>query len=207
MIILGIDQSIGKTAFVVYDSSTDTVILKTLPKTGGMAAKGKKFDTISYFHTKEERIHYICAKLTDVVHEYKPDAICFESLAFGASGNATRDLAELMGAMTETLMTTCSYPVGKIYKVTPTTVKAFARNFLPDNEKFDGVTKAGKQKLKKMEKPDMVRAALHRFGSDYLNGLKSSGANSGADDIADASFIALLGYELLTKELSRLSND
>jgi hypothetical protein len=82
-----------------------------------------------------------------------------------------------------------------IQKVAPTTLKKFARGFLPEAEQFDGMTKAGKPKLVKMDKKLMVKAARCAGADHLLEGLKMSGEKAGLDDVSDAYLLGLYSFK------------
>ncbi len=120
MRILGIDQSVSKCAYCVLED--DNVLYKGLSKTGGLDCKGKKFKSVQYFKTDAERIHYICDFACNLIGEYNIDYVALEGLAFGASGNATRTLSMLYGALLERFI--CEgFDESKILILTPTSVK------------------------------------------------------------------------------------
>lgn len=195
--ILGIDQSISKAAFVVIEDGK--VIHKSLCKTGSTSTKSKRLKSVKYFDKTEQQIHFICDYLISIIDEFNPEFIYYESLSFGSTGNQTRTLSSLLGAMIERLIH-YGFDLDCIYSATPQAVKKAAREWLPLEEQFSGVNKNGKPMCKKMEKSDMIAAVKCLFGEDYLEGYKSSGENAGADDIADATTLAYIGYTLHTQE-------
>lgn len=188
MNILGIDQSLAKCAFVCLE---DGVVLdKFVVRTGSILTKKKK--GVDYFKTLEDQIHHICLCMEDIVKGFAPDHIQFESLSFGSVGSASRDLAQLYGAMRETLIN-----IGYGDNVTalpPTSLKTFARQFLSKEKQFEGLTKAGKPKLCKMDKKLMCEAVENIFGKNYLDCYNFS---NGKDDIADATLLAYHKYKEL----------
>ena len=188
--ILGIDQSVSKCAYCVLED--DNVLYKGLSKTGGLDCKGKKFKSVQYFKTDAERIHYICDFACNLINEYNIDHIALEGLAFGASGNATRTLSMLYGALLERFI--CEgFDESKILILTPTSVKHFARSWFTESQQY---TLEGKKKtLLKMDKKKMIEAVILKLGEDYLSGYKASGEHAGADDISDATVIAFFAKE------------
>lgn len=182
MTILGIDQSLAKCAMVVMNNYGE-VIHKEVVRTGNVATKQKK--GVTYFDSLEQQIHHICTVMIKHVDTYKPDYIVFEALSFGSAGNATRNLAQLFGALQETLL--INDFKGNVSTVTPTGLKSFARQFLPEKDQFSGKTKAGKPKLVKMDKKFMCEAVDNLFGEGYL---KEYNNTNGKDDVADATFLA-----------------
>jgi len=180
--VLGIDQSLSKCAFVQL---TDGVVGDMyISKTGSAGVKVKRPDT-SYYPKLSEQIHQICEDLRRQVNNYQPDIIVFESLSYGSVGDASRNLAELHGALMETLI--CMDFKGKVSEVAPTSLKSYAHQYLHEDLRWDGLTKAKKPKKVKMDKKLMVSAVRELFGLDYLKGYNYS---SGLDDLADATFLA-----------------
>jgi hypothetical protein len=192
--VLSVDQSLGKCAWTIW--SKGEALESGIFKSGNAKVK-TKYEGVTYFDTTEEQIHFLASELHSVVNGWGASEVIFESLSFGSVGNATRDLACLYGALVERLISTSGIDVNNIYKVTPTTLKAFARKFLPEDEQFDGFTKAGKPKLVKMDKKKMVEAAIHAGGSPFLEGLKMSGKSAGLDDAADSFLLGLYFHKKL----------
>lgn len=182
LITLGIDQSLSKCAMVLMEGSKP--IKHYLIRTGDTKTKQSK--GVLYFDTLEERIHHICVELKGIVLGSNPDNVVFESLSFGSTGDASRNLAGLYHAMRETLI--CMDYKGNVHTVTPTGLKAFARGFLPEDRQHEGKLATGKPKLIKMDKKLVVEAVKSKYGGEYLKGYNYS---SGLDDLADATFLAL----------------
>ncbi len=116
MIVLAIDQSLTCTGVCIQrmDSSTRAVHLihteaiqriKTGSECGYM-------DTVL-------RSQGIAQRLWDLFHDYKCDHVVFEGLSFGSRGDATRNLAMLLGIILAKLNT-------DFFSVAPTTLKKFA---------------------------------------------------------------------------------
>ena len=180
--VLGIDQSLSKTAMVMMVGGIPVDHL--LSKTGNLKTKGRRKD-VTYYNTLTEQIHHICEDLLKVVSEFKPDIITFEALSFGSVGSATRDLSVLMGGLRETLIV--NFPDIPVTEVAPTSLKTYARDFLKEESKWEGVLKTGKPKKCKMDKKKVVEAIKELYGQDYLKGYNYS---TGLDDLADATFLA-----------------
>lgn len=180
--ILGIDQSLSKCAFVKM--TNDEVTSIHLSKTGNSTVKTKR-KGVAYYDNLHDQIHHICKDLAETVISFRPDYITFEALSFGSVGDATRNLACLLGAMRETLIM-MNYQ-GVISEIAPTSLKSYAHNYLPEDLKWDGKTVAGKPKKVKMDKKMMVSAVRQIYGEDYL---KNYNYSTGLDDLADATFLA-----------------
>lgn len=189
MRVLGIDQSLSKCAFCfMVDGEIGGL---ELTKTGNSRVKTKK-KGVSYYGDVHAQIHHICNDLIDHVGEFKPDVIVFESLSFGSAGNATRDLAELFGAMHERLKV--EGVLCEVTSVAPTSLKAYARDFLKLEDQVaylpNGeieLLKTGKHKKVKMDKKMMVKAVRSVYGESFL---KDYNYSTGLDDLADATFLA-----------------
>lgn len=153
MKILGLDQSFTCSGFVVLDDNS--------------LIHCERFKT-----TKDDNIYdrtwKVVSRVKELVHEYKPDYIAIEGLAFASVGNATRDLAGLQFAIISNLCYQDGIPV-KI--VPPTSVKKQA---------------TGKGRVDKMELvealPTEVREAFDAIGVKKTTGLR---------DLADAYWIAI----------------
>lgn len=182
MKVLGIDQSLSKCGFCFMVDGVPVSF--DLSKTGAAKVKTKRKDT-NYYENLCDQIHHICVDLEGHVSEFQPDKIVFEALSFGSVGDATRNLAALMGALRETIIR--SEWEGEVTEIAPTSLKTYAHRFLPEDLKWDGATKAGKPKKVKMDKKMMVTAAREINGQDFLSGYNYS---TGLDDLTDAYFLA-----------------
>lgn len=182
MKILGIDQSLSKCAFCQMVDGNPSGF--NLSKTGASKVKTKRKDT-SYYDNLHSQIEHVCEDLLWNIETFNPDRIVFEALSFGSAGSASRDLACLYGAMRHTILT--SSWEGEVTEVAPTSLKTYAHQFLPEDLKWDGMTKAGKPKKVKMDKKMMVTAAREINGQDFLSGYNYS---TGLDDLTDAYFLA-----------------
>ena len=195
MRIIGIDQSLSKCAMVFVDTTDkDLVVDFTLSKTGNSKVKTKRKDA-TYYDTLEEQIHHICNDVCTFVRTYNPEYIVFESLSFASVGNATRDLASLMGAIRETLIREGITEDKIILSIAPTSLKTFARELLKPLDRVERddkgnivILKSKKEKKVKMDKKLMVKAVREVFGETYLATYNYS---TGLDDLADATLLAL----------------
>lgn len=190
MRVLGIDQSLSKAAIIhMVDRE---VVEHSLLKTGSAGVKTKRKDT-HYFDDLHQQIHFIVNGIIEEVKYFKPDVIVFEALSFGSVGNATRNLAELYGAIRDRLM--LDYPEIPVHEYAPTSLKSFAKDYLKEEDQVEKdssgkvVLLASKKPKKiKMDKKMMVKAVREYYGQDYL---KDYNYSSGLDDLADATFLAL----------------
>ena len=202
--ILAIDQSLSKCAMVVLNKQNE-IIYKEVVRTGSASVKDQKKGVL-YYSDVHDQINHIVDRMLINLTKYKPGAVCFEALAFGAAGNATRDLACLYGALRNSLKTTSHitqiFP--KVDEISPTSLKKYAREFLPEDEQFekdsngDYVTLASKRKggdnrkYIKMDKKLMVRAVEVLYDPSVFDGYNYS---TGKDDLADAILIGRYANE------------
>lgn len=106
---MGIDQSYTNTAFVFLDDDKELVSY-------GVISTSKDFDKI-------ERARDIANQLADQALSHKPKKIAIEGLAFGAKGDATRDLGGLLFIIIDRLLYTHGF---EVVVVAPNTVKKHA---------------------------------------------------------------------------------
>jgi hypothetical protein len=182
MKILSLDQSKRKTAWIYWDGG---IVGSGVIRTNGMDCKLYVL------------IHHICNEINLIYDKYGfPDIIAHEGLSFGSSGNQTRDLSQLLGAIIESALnisedvTVVEYP--------PQTLKAHARKFLPLTDQYTTNIKGNTIKVN-MTKNKVIEA-VSRKNPDILSGLKMSGKNCGLDDMADA-------YTVLDKLLGDLNDN
>lgn len=109
-LILGIDQSFTKTGVVLLDNVNDIIV-------AAMCISSCKDDDIF------KRAYDITNRLSQVALQYKPDYIMIEGLAFGATGNAARDLSGLQFVIATKLKYELAFDVNV---VSPRTVKKLA---------------------------------------------------------------------------------
>jgi Holliday junction resolvasome RuvABC endonuclease subunit len=152
MKFLGIDQSYSGTGVVLIEG--DMVI---------------GFDKFTSDKTKDifERCWDVVSQIRQYIKDNNPDCVSIEGLAFGMTGNATRDLAGLQFS----IITTAKYIDGvNIDIITPLSLKKFA-------------TGNGKAK-----KDDMMAA----IPADILDMFKARGykKTTGLADLTDAYFLA-----------------
>ncbi len=152
MKFLGIDQSYSSTGLVLIEDD-----------------KLVSFHKISSDKTQDifERCWYVVSQIRNYIKEHNPDHIAIEGLAFGMTGNATRDLAGLQFSI---ITATRYIDTVNIDIITPLTLKKFA-------------TGNGKAK-----KEDMMAAVP----SEILDLFKAEGfkKTTGLADLADAYFLA-----------------
>lgn len=183
MRLLAIDQSMSNCALVVFED--DKVIYKKVVSTGSNASSGKKKKSVIYFDKDIEQMAHICQEVSTLVQQFEIESVVLESLSFSSIGNATRTLAGLFYCINYTLLLD-GFPVKDIHTITPTQVKSFARQFLPEDERESKNSK-GKSIKMKMTKKEMIKAA-ESLDNTLLVGYTLS---SGKGDLADAYLIGL----------------
>lgn len=182
MRILSIDQSMASCAYVVLEGETP-IFKEVLHTTGSDKAK----DWQKYFANPVEQMMYISDKISGVRKSFNVDHVVLESLSFGSAGNATRDLAGLFFCIQLTLIRD-GFSMENIHTIAPTSVKAWAREFLPFEEQLI-MNPGGTKMIKiKMGKDEMMRVSDQLYPG-FLAGYTKSGKNGGSTDLADAVLI------------------
>ena len=184
---ISIDQSLSKTAIIIWDKDSTPLAVRVL-KTGSTTAK-KQIEGVAHFATDDERINHIKEGILDTMRSYNLCSVSMEGLSFGSTGNVARQLAGLYYTIRNAIRTETDLDWNDIYAISPTSAKSFARDFLPEDEqtvpKPSG--KAGTNKVK-MDKHLMIKAIPTQH-SWICDGYKMSGKMAGLDDIADAYWI------------------
>lgn len=189
MIFLSIDQSFSHCALVLWDQSK--VIDRMIIRTGLHSSKTKTKDVL-YFSNLLEQIEYISDTINEYCKIHNVENIVMEAISLSSIGNRTRDLAGLFYCVQYSLLKN-GYTSNNLFSISPNTVKAFARELLPEHEQTEESEvknkKTGKKtkrtKKKVMKKPDMIKACeISEPG--WLEGLTLT---AGKGDYADAYFI------------------
>lgn len=186
MKLISVDQSTSSCAVVFWENGKP--VDKKLIRTGSTHSKTKS-KGVNYFPIITQQIDFVCNELCKYIEEFKPDYFILEGRAMSAFGNAKATLFTLFRAINETLIEKTFLTKDVIFEYTPTSVKSFARNYLPEEEQTYYKVVKGKEvkRLIKIEKEHMVRACeLTEIG--FLDGLTLS---AGKADYADAYFIGL----------------
>jgi crossover junction endodeoxyribonuclease RuvC len=108
MRVLGIDQSLSSTGFVVLEDSN----LLYVERFGTQKEDGQY-----------SRIYDVCVRCSEIANKFKVDFAALEGISFSSLGNATRDLAGLHYAIYIELHFKHKYGV---YVVAPNRLKKFA---------------------------------------------------------------------------------
>lgn len=165
MKVLGIDQSLTCTGWVIMDEDfkvVDSGVIRT---------------------TKEDSLPTRCGVIAyDLLNHqrrYEAWSVSIEGLSYGSIGNATRNLAILMGHIQSKL-----YESESDWLETPaTSLKKYATG----NGRAD--------------KKDMLAAVPDDFRGYLLVNYKGTGKKSGLYDLSDAYFLAKRGIEYFRGDL------
>jgi Holliday junction resolvasome RuvABC endonuclease subunit len=151
---MGIDQSYNFAAVVVLQNGNviDFEVIKS-----------NKDDTIY------NRALDVATRICDVYNKHKPEVVQMEGLAFGTTGNVTRDLAGLLFTIINVMKTL--HPEVNVVLVPPTAVKKFA-------------TGSGKSK-----KPEMIAALPEPIKKLFES--KNFKKTTGLGDLSDAYWIGM----------------
>ena len=202
MKLMSVDQSLSHCAVVIWDDKAEKPEARYMIRTGSTSSNGKRKKDVVYFDHVIQQIDYIVSKICEYVRLHKIDTYVMESLALRSVGNATRDLAGLFYCIQMALLEHYM-SVEQLHDVPPTSVKACARNLLPEAErKFvkERVDKKTGEKVYsnckiKMEKAHMVRAVDCDMPG-WLDGLTLA---AGKADYADAYLIGKAFLEGLSQ--------
>ena len=189
--LVSVDQSLSHCAIVVFKDGV--VIDRRMVRTGSTSSKGTRKASVQYFDTVTEQIYHVACGIYHAIVDHKADDFVMEALSFGSAGNATRDLAGLFYAVQVLLFSDGIFGMGAMHTVAPTSVKAFARDFLPLEDQKITKERVDKKTGKKvyssvknpMKKPQMVEACEMAMPG-WLDGLT---LEAGKADYADAYFI------------------
>lgn len=192
MKLMSVDQSLSHCAVVIWAEDSSVPEAKYVIRTGSTSSTGKRDKDVMYFDTTIEQIMYITGTICDLFDKHKPDTYVMESLSLASVGNATRDLAGLFFCIQATLVEHY-LGVADLHEVAPTSVKSFARKFLPEEEqtyikeRFDKKKDKMVQSVAKIEmKKAQIVQAVEIAEPGWVTGMT---LKAGKADLADAYFI------------------
>lgn len=209
MNILSCDQSLSHCAWTLWEN--DKPFAKGIIMTGADKSKTKNKLT-TYFPIITQQIDHVCNELCRIIREYNVDAYVMEGVAQGSYGDAKGYLITLFRAIEDTIICATKLTQADLYYYAPTSIKSFARQFLPESEQkvkklkdvkvyaIDPMTKKKVvvETIKKeveclveMKKPLMVKSCKIVAPNGWLDGINLS---QGLSDFAD-SF--LIGYKFV----------
>ena len=149
---MGVDQSYNFCAWVIIQ---DNNVIDF-----GVIKSNKDGDMFS-------RARFVADSLCDVYAKYTPSVLQIEGLAFGTTGNVTRDLAGLLFTIVNVMKT--RHPEAEYVIIPPTAVKKFA-------------TGSGKSK-----KPEVIAALPQSVRERFEQ--KNFKKTTGLGDLSDAYWI------------------
>lgn len=207
-LVVGIDQSFSNYAMVLFKSGVaiDRCVFHTGPSdTKKNQAKDENLTNSKFFASPVQQLDYLFEKVLNKIAEWNPSHIAMEGLAFSSNGNVERQLGCLYFGMIISLHRELGYRYDQIHTVTPTQAKAYAREFLEGDDKFERdlkgeiiVLKSKKNKLNTMKKKFWMAKALKNAGDEWIldgytrDGLaKARTCPTGVEDLPDAYFIGM----------------
>lgn len=203
---IGIDQSYSNFAFVIFNADEE-VIDRGVLHTGDKNESNSKKQFGEYYNSTQEQLEYIYTQFKSVVCKYSPCQLVFEGLSFGSIGNRVFDLGGLFYFITTSLVMDKLVDIKNIHTITPTSAKKLARDHLDENDRYEkdktGTIVLGKNKkpkVKKMDKPDMLKALKNTKDNWIVEGYSASSVKipTGVKDLPDAYW---LGRTFLKGEL------
>jgi Holliday junction resolvasome RuvABC endonuclease subunit len=156
MRILALDQSFTSTGFSIFDKDKSLISF-------GLLKNDKSIEDIF------EKALTIALKVCKLIEENEITQVNMEGLAFGMTGNSTRDLAGLQFAIIT--MVKHSYPLITVKIIAPKSVKKFA---------------TGSGKASKQEMIDSLPEDIKKQFTD-----KNYKKTTGLADITDSYYIGL----------------
>lgn len=133
-----------------------------------------------------------------MVSKYSPCQLVFEGLSFGSIGNRVFDLGGLFYFITTSLMMDGLVSIKNIHTITPTSAKKLARDHLDKDDQYEKdkagnvvIAKNKKPKVKKMDKPDMLKALNNTKDKWIVDGYSASSVKiqTGVKDLPDAYWL------------------
>lgn len=211
--VVGIDQSFANYAMVLFKNGVaiDRCVFHTGDSgTKKNQAKDERLTESRFFDNPISQLDYMYGKVLDKIVEWNPQHITMEGLSFGSSGKTERQLGALYFGLVVSLHRELKYSYDHIHTITPTQAKAYAREFLKGDDKFERdakgeiiILKSKKNKLNTMKKHWMSKA-LQNSGDGWLlegytrDGLvKSRTCPTGVEDLPDAYFIGMFASDKL----------
>ena len=152
-----------------------------------------------YYNSTQEQLQYLYSEFKPVVSKYSPCQLVFEGLSFGSIGNRVFDLGGLFYFITTSLVMEGLVNIKDIHTVTPTSAKKLARDHLSEDDQYEKdksgnvvIAKNKKPKLKKMDKPDMLKALNNTDDKWIVDGYSVSSVKiqTGIKDLPDAYWLA-----------------
>ena len=206
-VLVGIDQSFSNCAMVKFVNGipTDRFVIHT----GNPTATKNKHKTYGmYFESPALQLNYVIEMFMEKMEEWNPDQIALEGLSFGSTSSSIFQLGALYFGLQIAAHRELGLPFDSILTVTPAQAKNTARSFLINGDQYEREKtgevirlKSGKPKLKKMDKPDMLKALENTPYGWLVDGYTRDGlvaarsTPTGIADIPDGFWIAVYTLE------------
>lgn len=193
MKFVSVDQSFNSCAITFWENHNPLNF--TLAKTSSAWVKSPNKKDVTYFPIITQQIDFIVERIFNSFIEHKAEFCILESPAQASFGDAVAGLKTLFRAIREKFR--LEGFEDKLLSITPTGIKSYAREFLPEEDRISGLTKAGKPKKRKMEKKDMYKACQLTAPEGWLDNHTVS--NSGGD-LADSFWLGHMFYYKMYQE-------
>jgi len=206
-VLVGIDQSFSNCAMVKFVNGIppDRFVIHTGSPT---ATKNKHKTYGMYFESPALQLNYVIEMFMEKMEEWNPDQIALEGLSFGSTSSSIFQLGALYFGLQIAAHRELGLPFDSILTVTPAQAKNTARSFLINGDQYEREKtgevirlKSGKPKLKKMDKPDMLKALENTPYGWLVDGYTRDGlvasrsTPTGIFDIPDGFWIAVYALE------------
>lgn len=190
---ISVDQSMASCAVTYWIDGTP--VDKKIFKTGSSWSTAKQKDDVVYLPIITQQIDYIVSSIYNEALAFEAEYVILEGAALSGFGSAVAVLKTLARAVEETFKFH-GFDMNKYVTITPTALKSYARNFLPEDEQTGGVLKSGKLAKIKMDKNLMYRACKLTAPEGWLD--KNSVSNGGGD-LADSFWLGHKTYHEVIK--------
>jgi len=193
LLIVSADTSLSKFSVIIWRDGVP--VNHHLFRTGEAKCK-KKLQSVKYFDNMHEQVNWLSNQVIDFIKLHgKPDKIFLEGLSFASSGNQSRNLAAIFSVFVDKVHEQLRLSFDDIVAIPPTSIKARAREFLPEEEQWF-INEKGKKAKCVMNKDVMIKVA-EQLHPELLKGLVKSAASehSGKEDTADAIMVYYAGIQ------------
>lgn len=203
MKLISVDQSLSSCALTYWIDGIP--VDKEIISTVRAETKNKKKNSL-VFSRVTSQIAYVSNSIVDRINSFEADAFVCEGVAAGSFGNQKGFLITLFQDINDAILENSILTKDKVFSYSPTTVKSFARGFLPIEEQKEMKTKKVKDKktgivtevtkeyLCEMSKKRMVQACNLVAPKGWLDGYTLA---AGRADYADSFWI---GYKYLKEK-------
>jgi len=189
---ISVDQSFASCAITYWE---DNKALKfTVAKTSSSWVNNPNKKDVNYFPIITQQIDFVVNNIYNAFIEHNAEYCVVESPAQSGFGTAVASLKTLHRAIKEKFK--LEGFEDKFFDITPTALKAYARDYLPEDMQTDGVLKSGKTKKIKMEKKHMHLACKLAAPDGWLD---NNTVSNGGGDIADSFWLGHMFYHKMLK--------